>query len=193
MNKITISLMCMLTAALSGTLWGYGLDGTLDSSEFANYMGPSPAYQVWSYEGGVPGAPLEDILGNTIFSSYDSIALYYSSDGNVMTHAPDETSASFSTGFYKPWYNHYYLPSGSENNHAIWGTGINDEDGFTVEWRARITNVSAWGLATGYYFGFNVDECAGLWVRIGGYNDTDSVAKFPGRGQCGHCRCPRLA
>ena len=62
---------------------------------------------------------------------------------------PDETSASFSTGFYRPFNNHYYLPSGSSNNYAIWGSGINDEDGFTIEWRARMPyhgNVSAWGL-----------------------------------------------
>ena len=179
-KQMVMGLMCMVMLAMSGAAMGYSIDGTLDSADFGNLLGPyGMGYPKWSYEGGTVGAPLDDIQGN-ILSAYDSIPTYYSSDGDIMTHTPDETTASFSTGFYKAWNNHYYLPSGSENNYAKWGQTTNDADGFTIEWRAKMTNTSAWGLTNGYYFGFNVDECANLWARIGGYNDTDSVAKFTG-------------
>ena len=186
MNRV--SLMCVLVLAISGVAFGYGLDvgpgpgGTKDSADFSNLLGPyGDGYPYWSYEGGAVANWAEDNLGYNQMSAYDGAN--FSSDGSIMTHVADETSASFSTGMYRPFSNHYYTPAGGSNNYALWGLTTNDADGFTVEWRVKLrdpANDTAWGLTSGYYFGFNVDEAANLYVRLGGYDDTDSVAKFAG-------------
>ena len=182
----------LMVLGLSTSVWGYGLDGFTDSTEFENQLGPySQGYPYWAWEGGADpnaGGWTRDNLGNDAMSHYDNFPAQdtsYSSDGDILTHIAmeDPQVASYSSGFYRAFNNHYYAPKGGSNNYGILEQEVNDGDGFTVEWRFKLrdsNNDTAWGLTNGYYFGFNVDECPNLYVRIGGYDGTDSVAKFPG-------------
>jgi hypothetical protein len=182
----------LMILGLSTSVWGYGLDGYANSTEFKNLLGPySQGYPNWAWEGGGDpnaGGWTRDNLGNDAMSHYDNFPAQdtsYSSDGDILTHIAmeDPQVASYSSGFYRAFNNHYYAPKGGSNNYGILEQEVNDGDGFTVEWRFKLrdsNNDTAWGLTNGYYFGFNVDECPNLYVRIGGYDGTDSVAKFPG-------------
>lgn len=182
----------LMVLGLSTSVWGYGLDGYANSTEFKNLLGPySQGYPSWAWEGGGDpntGGWTRDNLGDDAMSAYDNFPAQdtsYISDGDILTHIAmeDPLISSHSSGFYRAFNNHYYAPKGGSNNWGILESETNDGDGFTVEWRVKLrdsNNDTAWGLTTGYYFGFNVDECPNLYVRIGGYDGTDSVAKFPG-------------
>ena len=133
---------------VSTSVFGYGIDGTKDSANFSNQMGPYPAYESWSYEGGTVSAPFADNLsGNTnSMSSYDSESTYYSSDGDIMTHSAADIG---STGWYKPFNSEYYIPS---------GTG-----GFTVEWRMKVNSMSG---SDGLFMQFDCDEARQSYMRL---------------------------
>jgi hypothetical protein len=186
----------LMLLGLSASAWGYGLDGFSDSADFSNLMGPfDDNYPHWSWEGGntdpnVGGGWSSDSLGNNVMSSYDIFPAQdtsYITDGDILTHVAieDPQVASYSSGFYRVWGNHFYAPKGGSNNYAVFDPpqSTNDADGFTVEWRMKLRDPNtdtAYGLTNGYYLGWTVNECPNLYVRIGGYDNTDSEAKFPG-------------
>jgi len=177
MRKIIV-LMCVLMIAT--TAFGYGIDGTLDSSGFQNLYyttrdGVSDYFN-YSYEGGTPGAPLGarisgwDSTANH-FSSYDNAAdtNLYNSDGSTLTHTPATNWGYNSTGFYKPFNNGYYVPQGTKNAYGLWNSSTNDGDGFTIEWRIKL---GAHHGLTGLSMQFDVTDARDGWMRLKGQTMT---------------------
>jgi hypothetical protein len=170
--KKVIVLMCLMIAT---TAFGYGLDGTLDVADFDNYVAgtregdTSWNYWKWEFTGGTAAYPLSAELDGipsaaNQMSPYDPIA-NYSSDGATLTHTPPSNWGYNSTGFYKPFNNGYYIPQGTTNAHGLWEDGINDEDGFTVEWRMALGPHAA-KAADGLFMQFDVTDARDGWIRV---------------------------
>jgi len=171
MSKIIV-LMCFLMIAT--TAFGYGLDGTKESADFDNYVFSTrdgvTDYWDYSFEGGTPTAPLGARLSGwdsttNHFSSYDNASdtNLYNSDGNTLSHTPYDNWGYNSTGWYKPFNNGYYIPQGTTNAHGIWADGINDGDGFTVEWRVAIGDHYG---TDGIFMQFDVTDARDGWMRV---------------------------
>ena len=173
-SRIVIGAMCALCLAVSGTAFGYGIDGTQDSADFENLFwdirdGVSD-YWNYSFEGGTPTAPLGARLtgwdsDNDRFSSYDDAGNtdLYNSDGSTLSHTPYDNWGYDSTGWYKPFNNGVYIPQGTTNAHGIWSDGINDEDGFTVEWRMALGDHYG---TDGIFMQFDVTDARDGWIRV---------------------------
>jgi hypothetical protein len=177
-----LSVMCVLLLLISGTAFGYGIDGNLDSAGFQNLFldirdGVSD-YWDYSFEGGTPGAPLSARLSgwdsdNNRFSAYGDYLenfagvsgnpALYNSDGTTMSHTPATNWGSNSTGWFKPFNTGVYNPQGTTNAHGIWSDGINDEDGFTVEWRVALGDHAG---TDGIFMQFDVTDARDAWIRI---------------------------
>jgi len=171
MKKCSVILTSVLVMFISGTTFGFGLDGIKDSADFENNMGNYPVYPAWSFEGGTPAFPLADAAAGVTFtthnsfSSYDAVGTNYSSSGGILSH----WSSGGSSGFYKPFNQHYFAPTGVE--------------GFTIEYRMKAA-LDSGGSGDGLFLSFDVDDAREGGFRLKRYDviTFGGVSKGPADG-----------
>jgi len=156
--KKVIVLMCFLMIAT--TAFGYGLDGTLDSADFTNQLGPYSDYATWSFEGGTVANPMLDGLGNATISAYNA---QFTSDGDIQN---TDSANSSGSGMYRNFGSETYVPTGS--------------GGYTYEWRMQIPYLGTSVAGNGLRFGFEADqaETVGISIKGGYYYNVENAPDY---------------